>query len=139
MSVQVIEGVVVDAEESFQLLDLLTGGGGTGSGSATDAGEHQVLRGVFAGDKLNDFGPVTSGFEVEGAEAVGDPFGHAFGHQAVFQNRGKWGRLTELGADCLVTARGDDNEFGPELDAAPNGVVGRSVAGVKGNQRVERG
>lgn len=136
---QLVERVFMEAEEGFEVEDLLPGRRRGEWGLVSDGGDHEVLRGVLGGHELEDFGVEAGPFEGEGAQGVGEPFGHAFGENAMAEGGAEGCGVFQLGADLLVAARGDQEQPGAQRDAAEQGVVGGSVTGVQGDQGVQGG
>ena len=132
------EALVADAIEGRESAEMVSRGivGGAGRARA-DRGDHEILRGVLGGDEFEDFGFIAGPFEKLGAESVGDEFGLALLKYAVAQGAGEDGRGGELGAEFLLTTGRDDEEAGASREAAGEGVVGRGVTGVEGEQEVD--
>ena len=130
--------VVGDAVKSGEGAGAAEGGLGVGGVGRFPSRDHDVFGGVFGAHELDDFCLVSGGFEEDGAEGVSHEFGVALLENAVAEGGGedRWG--SELGAQLFLATGGDDQEAGAGFDAGREGVVGRGVAGVEGDKKVER-
>ncbi len=133
------ERLRAEAVEGGEGADAVRAGvvGGAGRTGA-DGGDHEVFRGVLGGDEFEDLGAVAGPFEELGAEGIGREFGVAFLENPVAQGIGEDRRGGELRTEFFLAAGGDNEEASAGGVAAREGIVGRGVAGVEGDQHIER-
>ena len=127
-----------DCEERLELFDSLARIVGSEWFVGEDGGDHQILRRVLGGNEFDDLGAVAGPLEEQSAQAIGCPFRHAFLHDTVAQHGGERRGMSQLGANLLVTAGRDHDQLRAEFGASANRVVSGRIAGVQGNQLINR-
>jgi hypothetical protein len=99
-----------------------------------DRGDHDVSGGMLRRDKFKHLCAVASPLEQLGTQGVGDKFGLPFPKDAVSKCVGEdIGRLHDR-TQFLLTTRGDYEKLGICRDPPGERIVGRSIAGMEGNQ-----
>ncbi|MNH10859.1 hypothetical protein D3C79_703490 [compost metagenome] len=88
-------------------------------------------------DELEHLGLVTTGFQIQRAQAVGEHLGLLPQMQAVLQHRLQQARAVQLRANLLVTARRAHDDRGVATDSGVDRVIGGNVAGMQGDHHLD--
>ena len=126
-----------DAVKTRELTQVCGAGWIAGS-MRLDGGDHEVFGGVFGGDKLENLCAVARPFEQLRAQGIRDKLRLPFLENAVAQGVLQYGGRRELGAELLLATRRNDEQRGAGAEALGERIVGGRVAGMQGNQDINR-
>ena len=93
---------------------------------------------MFQGDELEDPRSVAVGLEQKSAQAIGHHVGLLPEMHAVLEHRAEDLRALDLASDLLMTARSAHDDLRLRADAQMDGEIGRRIAGMQGDQGVNR-